>query len=119
MIYWLITGLAVMLFRSYGWDYAAPADMSLDRFWAIHRAFSSIAMLCFVKAAGNGRSLKNRLFVDVILAFLYADVFDRILGITYLNYKDWFILPIWGLMNIILYWKLIYYSRIRCQKSQP
>lgn len=96
MWYWLVAGLLAMVFRSYVWDVIAPPDMDAGLFWQVHGIAISIGMLCFVKAAGYGRSQKNRILIDMVLAFMWADLFDRIFGINYLNWKDWFILPIWA-----------------------
>ena len=111
MIYWLIVGMLAILFRSYGWDAIAPKTMDAALFYQVYDIFGSIALLCTTKAAAYGRSLKNRLFIDFILAFIYADIIDRCCGITELQAKDWIIVPLWLVGALLVYWKHHYYSR--------
>ena len=108
MIYWLIVAFSAMLFRSYGWEAVAPTNMCDDTFYAVYDIFGSVAILCATKAAGYGRSLKNRLFIDLILAFMWADVFDRVIGINYTVWRDWLILPIWAVFTALVYFKHTY-----------
>lgn len=94
-----------MLFASYGWGKVAPEDMCIDTFWAVHRLLYSVACLAFVKSVGYGRSLRDRLVIDFVLAFLWGNVIDRIMGITDVHWRDLIILPAWVLFTGVAAWK--------------
>jgi len=94
-----------MLFHSWGFEALVPQSMTDATFFRLYDMIGSAAILCTTKAAGYGRALKQRIIVDFMLAFMWADIFDRAIGITTFQKRDLLILPIWAVFTGLALYK--------------
>ena len=82
-----------------------PKPINAELFYQLFDITGSAAILCATKAAGYGRTLKQRMVVDFMLAFMWADLFDRAIGITTFQKRDLLILPIWAVFTGLALYK--------------
>ena len=105
MLYWLLAAVVLLLSRSWGLELVMPKPINADLFYQLFDITGSAAILFATKAAGHGRALKQRIVVDFMLAFMWADIFDRAIGITTFQKRDLLILPIWAVFTGLALYK--------------
>jgi hypothetical protein len=86
---------ALIVFRSWGLE---SLGLSTERFYQVYDLIPSLIGLAALKIAAGKLDIKwQRIVLDFMLAVLWADVFDRILGHTEWRMTDWLIIVFFGL----------------------
>ena len=86
---------ALVVFRSWGLE---SLGLSTERFYQVYDLIPSLIGLAALKIATSKLQIKwQRIVLDFMLAVLWADVFDRILGHTEWRITDWLIIVFFGL----------------------
>jgi hypothetical protein len=90
---------ALIVFRSWGLEPICDHyELSTETFYQVYDLIPSLIGLAALKIATGKLQIKwQRIVLDFMLAVLWADVFDRILGHTEWRITDWLIIVFFGL----------------------
>ena len=108
---WLSISVAFMLFGSWGldpfftWTFGAEWSNEItlqDKFWSMFDFTRHVGVLAAIKAAHYGRPKRMQIIIDFVLIYFWADLLDRIMGLSQFMYRDFLILPLYVLGVILV-----------------
>lgn len=108
---WLFISVAFMLFGSWGldpfftWTFGAEWSTEItlqDKFWSMFDFTRHAGVLAAIKAAHYGRPKKMQIIIDFVLIYFWADLLDRLMGVSEFRYRDYLIIPIYALSVILV-----------------
>jgi hypothetical protein len=95
---------AILVLRSwileplFAWLYPNWPEIGAHTFYAIYDLMPSLLALVAFKVVSHKQTVTwKRVSIDIFLAFVWADVFDRAIGITELKTGDWLLIVFVGL----------------------
>ena len=108
---WIAISLGFMLFGSwflepfFNWTFGASWVNYVyyqDKFWSMFDFTRHVGVLAAIKAAHYGRPKRMQIIIDVVLIYFWADLIDRLMGVTEFMYRDFLILPLYVLGVILV-----------------